>query len=76
MFCSEDCASYNSAHKMECQTSYHRIDDINIKFIIQTILVAIEVFPDVDDLMKFVLRCTAERGCDQIPKPAKDSRAR
>lgn len=76
MFCSEDCASYNSAHKMECQTSYHRIDDIGIKFIIQTILVAIETFPNVDQLIKFVESCTADRGCDQIPKSAKDARAK
>lgn len=76
MFCSDDCASYNSAHKVECQTSYHHIDDIGIKFIIQSILVAIEIFPNVDQLIKFVESCTADRGCDVIPKSAKDSRAR
>lgn len=74
MFCDEKCANNNSIHKMECQTSYHRIDNIDVKFIIQTVLVAIEMFASVDDLMKFVESCcTVDRDCDQIPKSGTDS---
>lgn len=73
MFCSENCANNNRIHKMECQTSYHRIDDIDVKFIMQTVLVAIEMFPSVDDLMKFVESCLKDRDLDEVPASANDS---
>lgn len=73
MFCNEDCANWDNLHKMECCTCYHQIDDITIKFIIQTVLVAIEIFATVENLMKFVEEVTADEGFDKIPKSSCDS---
>lgn len=73
MFCDEDCANWNSIHKMECGTCFHQINDLGVKFIIQTILVAIETFPNVDRLIEFVEGVTSDEGCDKIPKSSIDS---
>lgn len=72
MFCDEDCENYDNLHKIECQTFYHQINDINLKFIIQTILVAIDIFPDIDNLIQFVELTTSDKGCDKIPKMSND----
>lgn len=68
MFCNEDCANWDSLHKLECRTCYHEIDDVGVKFIIQTILVAVDTFDDVDNLIKFVDEVIVDKGCDKIPK--------
>lgn len=73
MFCDEDCANYDNLHKMECQTCYSQISDISVKFVIQTIMVAIEIFPSVDQLMAFVEEATIDKGCDKIPKTSCDA---
>lgn len=73
MFCDEDCANWNTMHKtVDCQTCYHQINDIGVKFIIQTILVAIETFPSIEHLMKMVETVTSDKGCDKIPKSSND----
>lgn len=77
MFCDEDCANWNTIHKTECQTSYHQIDDISVKLVIQTILVAIELFPSgYQDMVKFVERVTSDAGHDKIPKCTTDSQSK
>lgn len=73
MFCDENCAANNGIHEMECQTPYHRIYDIELKFIIHTVLVAIEIFPSVDDLMEFVVSCIMDRDYNEIPESANDA---
>lgn len=73
MFCSENCANNNAIHKLDCQTIYHRIDNVDVRFVIHTVLVAIEMFPNVDDLMEFVESCTVNRNCDEVPESANDS---
>ena len=73
MFCDEDCANYDNLHKMECQTIYHRINDVNLKFVIQTIFVAIDIFPNVESLIAFVKEATSDKGCDKIPKTSCDA---
>lgn len=71
-FCDEDCANYDNLHKMECQTCYHQIEDVNLKFIVQTILVAIDIFPDIESLIAFVEETISDKGCDKIPKTSCD----
>lgn len=74
MFCNEDCMSWYTLHKMECRTCYHQIEDPSVKFVIQTLLVAIDIFSNnVDNLIKFVEETTSDRGCDKIPKSSCDS---
>lgn len=72
MFCNEDCASWDSIHKWECRSSYHQIEDIGVKFVVQTILVALDMFSDVEELMKFVESVIVDKGCDKIPKSSSD----
>lgn len=73
MFCNEDCANWDSIHKWECQSTYHHIEDISVKFVVQTILVAIDMFSDANNLIKFVEDVIVDKGCDKIPKTSCDS---
>lgn len=73
MFCDEDCANWNSIHKMDCRTCYHQINDIGVKFITQSILVAIEIFPNIESMIEMVETVTSDKGCDKIPKSSNDS---
>lgn len=76
MFCGEDCANWNNVHKLECGTFYHHIDDIELKFVIQTILVAVDIFPNIDNLITFVEHVTSDKGCDKIPKASHDQQSK
>lgn len=76
MFCGEDCANWNNIHKLECGTFYHHIDDVELKFVIQTILVAIDIFSNVENLIEFVERITSDKGCDKIPKMSNDQQSK
>ncbi|XP_055294953.1 SET and MYND domain-containing protein 4-like [Sitodiplosis mosellana] len=73
MFCDEDCVNYENLHKMECQTCYHQINDVSLKFVVQTILVAIDMFPNIESLIAFVDEVTSDKGCDKIPKTSCDA---
>lgn len=53
MFCDVDCMNRDKIHQITCGAVYHRMPSY-IKFVIQSILVAITSFPTIDDLMKFV----------------------
>ncbi|XP_055295210.1 SET and MYND domain-containing protein 4-like [Sitodiplosis mosellana] len=73
MFCDEDCANKDNLHKMECQTCYHQIDDTRLKLVVQTILVAIDMLPNIESLITFVDEVTRDKGCDTIPKTSCDA---
>ncbi|XP_031619164.1 SET and MYND domain-containing protein 4-like isoform X2 [Contarinia nasturtii] len=73
MFCNDDCMNWYNLHKMECRTCYHQIEDCHVKFIIQTLLVAIDIFPNIDSLIKFVEETISDQGCDKIPKTSCDA---
>ncbi|XP_055295208.1 SET and MYND domain-containing protein 4-like [Sitodiplosis mosellana] len=73
MFCDEDCANKDHLHKMECQSCYHQIKDIRPKLIVRTILVAIDIFPNIESLITFVHEVTSDKGCDTIPKTSCDA---
>lgn len=54
MFCSAACRNANKVHEIDCGSVYHLDDNINNKYIIQSILVAVNMFPTVESLMDFV----------------------
>lgn len=72
VFCNNECMRSNLVHKMDCQTPYHRMP-YKVQFIIQTILVAVASFPDVDSLMTFVEDCI---GSDDLPESVKDQKSK
>lgn len=53
MFCDSNCMDLNEVHKRFCGAVYQRMPT-DIKFVVQSILEAIVLFPDVKLLMKFV----------------------
>lgn len=52
-FCSVDCFQRNNVHRKSCGEDFHHMPT-PIKFVIQSILHAISIFPTVDFLMQFV----------------------
>lgn len=53
MFCNTDCMNQNSTHKWECDTFFGMVK-LDMKFHIRAILIAIETFSNVRNLMQFV----------------------
>lgn len=53
MFCSTDCMDQNSTHQFECGTVFHTLH-MEDKFQIKIVLLAVELFENVESLMKFV----------------------
>lgn len=53
MFCNDDCMKRNKIHELSCGDDYHRMP-IEIKFVIQSILEAITLFPSINRLIEFV----------------------
>lgn len=72
MFCDEDCASWNNVHKIECGSAFHQLEDTGLKLIIQTVLIAVELFPNIEELMKFVEDTMRNGGADKIAKTSND----
>lgn len=54
MFCDEECMKKDAFHKSECQ-EMHLDDNALTQYFARSILRAIEVFPNVDNFMNFVL---------------------
>ncbi|XP_055304028.1 SET domain-containing protein 3-like [Sitodiplosis mosellana] len=52
-FCSLNCLNRNRIHKSECGTFFPHLD-LEMRFQIKMLLMAIDSFPDVDSLMQFV----------------------
>lgn len=53
VFCSEKCLKMNLVHRFDCNTPYHRMH-CKAKFTIQTILIAVAAFPNIDTLIECV----------------------
>lgn len=53
VFCSEKCFQQNRIHKLTCGAQYHRMPT-PVKFVVQSILKAIDSFPTISFLMQFV----------------------
>lgn len=54
VFCYGSCSEQMNVHKLECCSFFHIIGDTTLKLPVQTILMAIEMFPSIDNLMKFI----------------------
>lgn len=65
-FCDAHCLESNELHKIDCGASYHympRADDITI---VKSILIAVNAFATVDDLMAFVESALAARDVELL----------
>lgn len=72
MFCSTVCQNENKIHKIDCGAVYHLDDSINNKYIIQSILVAVNMFPNVKSLMDFVRNVVTSKKSNEIPTSVLD----
>lgn len=73
MFCGGPCSNRTAIHRFECKSIFHALGDASLKLPIQTLLMAIEMFPQINDLINFVEKCIADK-C--FPKSARDATAR
>lgn len=73
MFCCGTCSERKGVHELECCSFFHVIGDTSLKLPMQTILMAIEMFPSINDLIKFVACIVNE---NKLPKSAKDLKSR
>lgn len=69
MFCSGKCSQRQGVHRLECKSFFHVISDTSLKLAIETVLIAIEMFPTIEDLMKFVNEIIQQ---DYLSKRAND----
>lgn len=72
VFCSDDCMSRNNVHKMSCGSFYYRLP-MNIQVTLQSLLVAVDLIPNVEDLMDFV-QSNLKLDNHHIPANVLDSR--
>lgn len=68
------CVVENKTHELDCRTCFHKIDCIDIEFIIATILVAISIFPNIQNFIEFVE--TALKSEKYYPKFANNSQSK
>lgn len=53
IFCSQECRNQNKTHKLECNSDFHAIESQHAKLAAQMVLVAINTFASVNDLIQF-----------------------
>lgn len=74
LFCSTECMDRNSTHRFECGTFFHTLH-IEDQFQIKIILLVIEMFENVESLMKFVEEILAEDP-SKLPMSLHDAKSR
>lgn len=75
MFCRGNCTDQIGIHWLECGTMFYKIDT-KLKLPIQTLLIAIDMFPSINHLMEFVSRrVNNANGCG-VPKAANDVKSK
>ncbi|XP_031623772.1 uncharacterized protein LOC116341058 [Contarinia nasturtii] len=67
------CCGQKSIHQLECCTIFHVIGDTTLKLSIETILMAIDMFPSIKELKKYIEKVLKE---NHVPKMAKDPMSR
>lgn len=75
VFCNGKCAEQIDIHRLECGTMFHKVDT-KLKLPIQTLLMAIDMFPSIDQLMGFVKRYVNNGNGRGIPKAANDTKSK
>lgn len=73
MFCTGTCSEQQNVHRLECQSIFHTIEDSTMKLAVQTILMAIDMFPDVCSLIRFVEDTIKDYA---LPKSARNPKSR
>lgn len=73
-FCSNDCMTQNTIHKWECGTFFADLH-YQIQFQMQTILLAIETFSNVNHLMAFVENILDE-AIEKVPLSLHDAKSK
>lgn len=74
-FCSNDCIVQNATHKWECGTFFADLHH-QIQFQMQTILLAIETFSNVERLMEFVENVLSDEKMEEIPLSLHDAKSK
>lgn len=76
LYCRGSCASRMGIHRLECGSMFHVID-ASLKLPVQTLLMAIDMFPSIDHLMRFVEH-TIEKGKEKndVPKAANNAKSK
>lgn len=75
LFCSTECLDRNSMHKWECGT-ISMTNPIKTKLTVDAILLAIETFSGVDNLMEFVDKVFCNDDLDELPKCVHDAESK
>lgn len=65
IYCSQNCLNQNLTHKWECGTFFSQLHH-KFRFQMQSILMALEIFPNVDKLMDFI-QVVLHEDCVKIP---------
>lgn len=77
MFCSEECRS-NDLHKNECGKKMHDIMQQNGQYLneLRVLLMAINLFPSIDELMNFVAEAVKSDSPREVPTSLADDRSK
>lgn len=75
LFCSTECLERNSIHKWEC-SSISITNNIITKLTVDAILVAIETFSGVANLMNFVDKVLSDDDSDKLPTSVHDAKSK
>lgn len=73
MFCIGTCVNHQEIHKLECHSFLSIISDVGLKLAMQTILMAINMFPTIDELIEFVEESINR---NELPKSVKNMKSR
>ncbi len=75
MFCGSACMEKNDFHQMECKCDGFQLLDVPIQHLLRSIFVALNMFPDVDQLMDFVEN-TVKISAKHVPATISDPKSK
>lgn len=75
MFCSSECMEKNDFHKIECQCHGFQLLDLPIQHLLRSIFIALNMFPNIDELMDFVEKTVAGPS-KQVPIKISDPKSK
>lgn len=75
LFCSTECSERKMIHRLEC-SKMSLTNDIKTKLTVDAILVAIETFSGVDNLMNFVDKVLCDDDLDKLPTSVHDAKSK
>lgn len=75
MFCSSVCLEKNDFHKLECKCQGFQLLDLPIQHLLRSIFIALNMFPNVEDLMDFVENTVASAS-KEVPVKIADPKSK